>query len=609
MNREHLKAFFWLRWRLRVNQFKRAGTLNLVLVAIATVCALASAVGLFFGGFALGLWGLPDAPPAVRLYVWDGLVLAFLFAWLIGLLAEIQRSDALSIDKVLHLPVSPAGAFVVNYLSSLLSLTLVVFVPAMTGLLLGQVFAHGPRMLLGFPLLASFVLVVTALTYQFQGWLATLMANPRRRRTIIVFVTGGLILLAQAPNLLNVVRPWKGLDEAARRKSAQMAEIADRQAAGTITGPEYLSRYKEITDEYEATKDDSANQLKGRAERTARLLNTLLPPGWLPLGAAGLTEGDYLAALLGTLAFGLVGAASLWRGYRTTVRLYTGEFTAREGKAPPKPAAPFDPTKLRFVERRVPWVSEQASAVAFAGFRALVRAPEAKMALLVPVAMVAVLGVVMVTVEGSPPAALRPLMAFGTTVMLLTISLQLTGNQFGYDRSGFRAFVLSPVPRREILLGKNLAVAPLIVGMNVFALLVVGAVFPMRIDHYPAVLAQILSTYLLFSLMANVLSIIAPIPIKPGSVQAAQVKIGPVLLQFAFLAVFPVVLVPVLLPYGLHLLVEELTGVRGLPISLVLSLAVLAGAVLLYRRALTWQGDWLTVREQKILETVTTKVE
>ena len=34
MNRQHLSAFLWLRWRLRVNQFKRAGTANAVILAI-----------------------------------------------------------------------------------------------------------------------------------------------------------------------------------------------------------------------------------------------------------------------------------------------------------------------------------------------------------------------------------------------------------------------------------------------------------------------------------------------------------------------------------------------------------------------------------------------
>ncbi len=51
------------------------------------------------------------------LLVWDGLVLAFLFFWLIGLLLELQRSEVLSLDKFLHLPVSLRGAFLINYLS------------------------------------------------------------------------------------------------------------------------------------------------------------------------------------------------------------------------------------------------------------------------------------------------------------------------------------------------------------------------------------------------------------------------------------------------------------------------------------------------------------
>ena len=42
------------------------------------------------------------------------------------------------------------------------------------------------------PALAAFLLMVTALTYQFQGWLASLMSNPRRRRTVIVVIDDDL---------------------------------------------------------------------------------------------------------------------------------------------------------------------------------------------------------------------------------------------------------------------------------------------------------------------------------------------------------------------------------------------------------------------------------
>ena len=50
--------------------------------------------------------------------------------------------------------------------------------------------------------------------------------------------------------------------------------------------------------------------------------------------------------------------------------------------------------------------------------------------------------------------------------MILLTMIQLVGNQFGFDRSGFRVYVLCAAPRRDILLGKNLAVAPLALGFS-----------------------------------------------------------------------------------------------------------------------------------------------
>ena len=124
---------------------------------------------------------------------------------MILLLAELHRSDPLSLDKFLHLPVSITGIFLINYLSSLVNPILIIFVPAMFALGIGLAIAKGPALLLLLPLVAAFLLMVTALTYQFQGWLAALMVNKRRRRTIIVLLTMGVILVFQLPNLINMV--------------------------------------------------------------------------------------------------------------------------------------------------------------------------------------------------------------------------------------------------------------------------------------------------------------------------------------------------------------------------------------------------------------------
>ena len=98
--------------------------------------------------------------------------------------------------------------------------------------------------------------------------------------------------------------------------------------------------------------------------------------------------------------------------------------------------------------------------------------------------------------------------------------------------------------------------------------------------------------------------------VAAGAMKPSNTRLVPVLLQMLFMMVFfPIALVPVLAPVGIEAALGESGVLRGWPVALVLSLAVLAGAVWLYRRALAWEGDWLAAREQAILEVVTSKAE
>src|SRR5262249_25520621 len=115
MNPQHLQAFLWLRWRLRLNQLRRGGIANVVILVLLGVLVSFGAPGLFVGFFSLGLFGLSQAPPAVLLYICDGLVGIFLFIWTLGLLVDLQRSETLALHKFLPLPVSVAGVFLINY--------------------------------------------------------------------------------------------------------------------------------------------------------------------------------------------------------------------------------------------------------------------------------------------------------------------------------------------------------------------------------------------------------------------------------------------------------------------------------------------------------------
>lgn len=563
MNRQHLLAFFWLRWRLAINQLKRGGIANtIVLFLVAGVIVLGAGL-LFFVLFLAGLFGLQEASPSAVLYVWDGLVVAFLFSWTIGLLTELQRSEALMLEKFLHLPVSPAGVFLLNYLSSLLSVNLLLFMPAMVGLTIGLTFSRGPAMLLVLPCLAAFLLMVTGITYQFQGWLASLMVNPRRRRTIIVVVTAVFILLAQAPNLINIAQPWK--------------------KSGRVPSDTMLAE-------------------------SAWYINVLLPPGWLPLGAKGMAEDNALPLLLATLGMGLLGTASLWRAYRTTLRLYTGQLTS-SAKKPARAAAPTGGAKRlpRLMEKRLPWVSEHAAAIAVAGLRLLLRAPEAKMMLLGPVILVLVFAGLIVGQSMEIPVGLRPLTACGAMAMALLNTVQLIANQFGFDRAGFRVFILCPAQRRDILLGKNLAFAPAALCLGALLTAVVAVAYPMRVEHLLSTLPQLISMYLSFCMLANCLSILAPMNIPPGALRPTNTRFIPVLLQMFLGLLFPVLVGITLIPLGVEAVLEAVGWAYGLPICLVLSVLECAAIIVIYGQVLTWQGWLLQSREQRILEIVTTK--
>lgn len=612
MNVRHFQTFVWLRWRLFVNQMRRGGAVNAVFAALLAVGALFLSAFLALMFFLVGLFVLPGASPAVLMYAWDGVVAGFLFGWAVGLLVELQRSEALSLDKFLHLPVSLKSAFLINYLSSMVNFSLIVFLPGMAALSLGLVFGRGPAMLLLFPLLAAFFLMVTGLTYQFQGWLAALMVNPRRRRTVIVLLTMAFVLVFQLPNLFNIL--YLGNSHGRGDVAAQVRQEQDKLnrslAAGEIGPAEYQKRSDENQRSLQAKVAERDARELGQLETTASLLNVILPPGWLPLGAKGAAEGNLLPALLGVLGMGLIGTAALWRAYRTTLRLYTGQFSSGKPKAvavavPTKAAAPA----TNVLEKRLPWLSEPASAVALAGFRSLLRAPEAKMLLLTPIILLVVFGSIFFAQSVTIPEGLRPLLPYAAMMMALFSMVQLVGNQFGFDRGGFRVFVLSAAPRRDILLGKNLAVVPLGLAMAAPIVVLAAVLCPMRLDYLAAVVPQGITMYLLFCLIANWMSILVPVPVRAGSFKPVNTKAGPILLQVAFALLAPLALLPALLPYGVDFAVAEWGGVRGLPVCLALSLLECAAVFFLYRLVLNGQGALLQAREQRILEVVTTKAE
>lgn len=611
MSWEHLKAVCWLRWRLFQNRLRQSGTLNTVLTTIVAALGLVASVSMFFVTLFAGWALLPKASPTHVLFLWNGIAVAFLFAWMTGVFVELQRADAISLEKLLHFPLSPSSAFVVNYASSFVSVTLVLFLPAMIGLAIASVVAGGPSMLVVFPLVAGFVLCVTAVTYQFRGWLAALMVNQRRRRTIIASATMAFVLLAQLPNLINLTFMRSDRKEqraASRQLERDLDELNNALSAGKIDNEEHRVRFKALAESFKAKRQAEGEQTLETIVHWTTIADIVFPPGWLALGARSAAERNVWPGLLASLGFGLLAGVSLRRSYRTTLRYYRGEFdsAAVSPKTTAKPTS--KKPRVSLLERELPWIPDPAGAVALASVCALRRAPEAKMMLLSPLILVMVFGSTLLAGGGVDlPQQLRPLPAMGAVSVSLFALVQLLGNQFGFDRDGFRSFVLSPLPRRDILLGKNLAVAPVSLGIAALLVSVLQVLQPLSVTQLIATLVQAVSVYLICCIVGNYTSILLPVAVAARSMQAHKMTTSRALCHALAAVLLMVALTPVAVPVGLGILADYLAWQPLVPVYLILATVLCVGLSVIYWLVLTQQGELLQSREESILSAVAAK--
>jgi ABC-2 type transport system permease protein len=584
MNWPQLKTILWLRWRLMANQSRRSDGLGAVIAILVGVAAIMMAAVFFTGALLGAIFGLGKASSEVVMGIWFGVTVFFLFSWMIGLLTELQRSETIDLQKLMHLPVALGQMFVINYLVSHFSLSLILVVPAMIGLGIGLMIVRGPEMILLIPLALSMVFMVTAWTYCLRGWLATMMTNPRRRRTVIMCISLGFVLISQAPNLyFNVFQ--------------------NRNSFGKST-----------------TSEERQSQQKEREAATKQMFENLVaaqkyvPPLWVSVGARALAEGNPLPALLGTLGCAGLAALGLRRAYRSTVRFYHGETGGLaavkiSGKVK-QVSKPRDKNKKKFLELSIPFAPEQSAALALATLRSLLRAPEVKMAWATSFIVTIILGATFFfRATTNLPDAVKPFIATGSIVFPVFFLAQFFANQFGFDRDGFRALILSPADRRLILLGKNLAGLP--VAATFGAVLITLTTVRLHLPPLTvlATLLQLASLLLMAGLAGNLLSILMPYRIQPGTMKPTKMPgLTMVLLMFCQM-LFPLAMSPVFIGPLLEMLWHRSNLPGFVPVNLIFSTLLCGLMTILYWQTLAPLGRLLQRRETKILGVVSVEVE
>jgi hypothetical protein len=173
------------------------------------------------------------------------------------------------------------------------------------------------------------------------------------------------------------------------------------------------------------------------------------------------------------------------------------------------------------------------------------------------------------------------------------------------DRDGFRAFVLSPIPRHDILLGKNLAAAPLALGLCLILICIVQFLLPQGPLAWLSTVVQIPAVYLLYCMFGNLVSVFFPMGIKRGSMQPANPRfLQMLILIFGSMLAPMVLMVPTSFSYGLPMLLEGVFGVSMNWLYLLLSIAQLAVTWFAYAWSLRQLDGILWRREPAILDIV-----
>jgi hypothetical protein len=255
-------------------------------------------------------------------------------------------------------------------------------------------------------------------------------------------------------------------------------------------------------------------------------------------------------------------------------------------------------------------VPEQAAALAVATFRSMLRAPEVKMAwgssLLVTLV---VGGSLLFRAAPKVPDIAKPFIATAGVVFSIFMLVQFLANQFGFDRDGFRALILSPADRRLILLGKNLACLPVGGGFGVLLLALMTVGLHLSASVFAATLFQLVALILLAGLVGNWLSILVPYRIQSGSMKPTKMPGLAMLVMIVCQMLFPLAMAPAFLP-PLGELLWQKAGWPGLvPVNLILSVLLAALTALAYWQTLGPLGRLLQRRETKILGVVTVEVE
>lgn len=487
----YFRALTWLRWRMLmrtltrgrgrdiVERFSLAAQTLVPIVAIVLMVPAGLAIGAV--GFLAGYWAGQPSGATLATIVQVILMGACGFT-LFAPLVFPAGSEAAGQVRLLLLPIPRGVLYIVQTLGVLVDPWLGVLLPLFVTVPLG--FALSGRSLGALVTLVAgigMLAFIVGLAMVSASLLQLLLRNRRRGEQAMVAAMLGFMLLSMLPSLL-------------------MPDLDDR-------------RQRRRSERTERVQDDSSDGER-RVRRLVSLVGLAVPPGQFAAAARAAAAGRPVAAAGWTTAI-LAAAAALhaigWRVYRRLIETpaSSGARRIRDRGAPAR--------------RRLPGLSDGASAVAWAFARLCFRTPRGKIVMFSVVLTLPLLSVLMMRAGELPFlfATLRPglsLGIFGLGITLLSLG-PLSLNQFASDGAGLTLQTLAPISDRDLLVGKAAGGALVLAGPAVVVLGISIALSPSApFGLWLALAFGAVGTYAVLAPINSVLSAIFPRKVNLSSI-------------------------------------------------------------------------------------------
>jgi hypothetical protein len=548
-----LLTLIWLKWRLLRNSLRSskavvnkvasilgmlvALVLSLMLSLILGVVAYAvSQPGSFGNGFRSS--AARSLPTSSTEFIFFS-VFGFLYLMWGTVPLSIGGNKQFDVAKLLIYPITLRKLFLVDFVSELTTLHSVFAVPAVLAISIGAGLGTDNLQL---TLLAALPAILFGVAL--SKWLSTIIGSLVRRKR------------ARGETIIALIGALAGLGGAA---AGQVAPLLFKHA-------------------------ESVRSLR-----------------WTPPGAAaflliGHNTGDQLSYALAFLTLSAYAVALIFATYWMARRAALGF----EGRKRPKVSLEREPA-ADYTGWKLPLISAELSAVVEKELRYAMRNAQVRMMALMPLLLILVRFVNtrrFGTARSNPGGDFLDygsgLLATGGILYVFLILAGLSCNLFAFEEGGMRTLILSPVDRRKILLGKNIALTVVAVVFSIVLLTLNTIVFR---DLTVSTLLFLLLSFINFAALnwtlGNWLSIRFPKRMRFGKRLNVSGMSGLLLIPMVLVLAIPPIFATVVGYVSRNLLYEYLT----LALFAVVSVGI-------YFALLNLHGHTLARREIEILEAV-----